>query len=232
MVKSKITTGVGTAHGSSSAEADGVAIREISTSPKRGVLVWPDDEQVKLHFEAYALALGKVAHAWNYLFEKLGRLFIIVAGGNPHVANAIWYAPDSDRTKLAILREAISTPGQTPWWLPEFPTAKEDIIWLINRAVEHIDKRNTVIHAPCVLATDREGTAMAASFNGHLLAKKLWGKEILVEFDWCERWTEDLSRFANAMERALHDRRLAWPNRPGKPDLRRKKDLLPKLLPE
>lgn len=196
------------------------------------VLKMPTDEEAKRQFDAYCLALGKVAHAWNYLFEKLARLFVIVAGGNPHVANAIWYAPDSDRTKLAMLRDAISTPGQTSWWLPESPTAKEDIIWLINRADEHMDKRNTVIHAPCILLTNSEGTEISPSFNGHLRAKKLWGKEILVEFDWCERWAEELSRFAQAMESALYDRQLAWPNRPGKPDRTPKKDLLLRLLPE
>ena len=196
------------------------------------VIVPPTDDEVQRQFDAYCLALGKVAHAWNYLFEKLGLLFRIVAGGNPHVADAIWYAPESDRTKLKMLREAISTPGQTSWWLPEFPTAQKDIIWLLDRVGDHIDRRNTAIHAPCTLRTDADGTAMAASFNGHLLAKKLWGKEILVEFDWCERWSEELSRFAVAMERALHDRQRAWPSRPGKPDLRKKKDLLPPLLPE
>lgn len=196
------------------------------------VIQFPSDEEAERHFEAYCLALGKVAHAWNYLFERLGGLFVIVAGGNAHVSNAIWYAPDSDRTKLAMLKEATNCPAQGFCYLPERPAVKEDIIWLINRTVEHIDKRNSVIHAPCVLRSDADGTSMAASFNGHNLAKKLWGKEILVEFDWCERWAEELSRFAQAMENALHDPKKPWPGRPGKPDQRRKKDLLPQLPPE
>jgi hypothetical protein len=195
------------------------------------ILSPPTPEEERLQFDAYCLALGKVAHAWNYLFESLGRMFVAVAGGNPHVANAIWYAPDSDRTKVDMLRDAISTPGQTPFWLPEFPSAKDDVLWLVERVRSLTDLRNSVIHAPCVLRTDGGGTAMSASFNGHGRAKKLWGKEILVEFDWCERYTEELSRFCRAMERALNERERAWPDRPGKPDRMRKRDLLSLFIP-
>lgn len=231
MSKSKIVVAVGSGSAHSSGKAEGVAINDLSELPKPGILTLPHEELARLHFEAYALALGKVAHAWNYLFETLGRLFVAVAGGNPHVANAIWYAPDSDRTKADILREAISTPGQTPFWLPEYPTTREDILWLVSRVKDLADMRNNVIHAPCVLRTDGGGTAMSASFNGHIRAKKLWGKEILVEFDWCERWTEELSKFSRAMERALYERHLSWPDRPGKPDRTPKKILLSRLIP-
>jgi hypothetical protein len=196
------------------------------------VISMPTPEVERQQFEAYCLALGKVAHAWNYLFESLGKLFVAVAGGNPHVATAIWYSPDSDRTKVAMLEAAISTPGQTAFWLPEFPSAKEDIKWLVDRVNHLTDMRNNVIHAPCFLLTGADGTSMSASFNGHNRAKKLWGKEILVEFDWCERYTEELSRFTRAMERALYDRQLAWPGRPPKPDRTPKNILLSRLIPE
>jgi hypothetical protein len=181
------------------------------------VLIRPTDDEAKRQFDAYCLSLGKVAHAWNYLFEKLGRLFVAVAGGNPHVANAMWYAPDSDRTNLKMLKAAISTP-QEPWWLPEYPSANIDIIWLVKQVIKLADMRNNVIHAPCVLRTDGGGTAMSASFNGHGLAKKLWGKEILVEFEWCERWAEKLSHFAQSIDRAIYDRQASWPEKPSKPD--------------
>ena len=35
----------------------------------------------------------------------------------------------------------------------------------------------------------------AAFFNGNPRAKKLMGKELLVEFAWCEAYAETLSRF-------------------------------------
>lgn len=194
------------------------------------VLTVPTDDEKSRLFGAYCLSLGQVAHAWNYLFENLGGLFVIVAGGNPHVARAIWYAPDSDRTKLGMLEAAIGA-NVSPFWLPEYPTAKEDIVWLAKRVAELTDLRNNAIHAPCILLTDAEGTQIAPSYNGHGRAKKLWGKEILVEFDWCERYAEDLSRFARAMEQALYGRQSAWPGRPGKPDRTPKKTLLSRLLP-
>lgn len=172
------------------------------------VVTFPTADEEKRQFEAYCLALGKVAHAWNYLHEKLGRLFATILRCDPHVTNAIWYKPDSDRIKVGMLGAAIST-QQDQWWLPDYPSAKDDIVWLVERVQNLADMRNNVIHAPCVLRTDGGGTAMAASFNGHERAKKLWGKEILVEFDWCERYAEELTRFAVAMETALWDRHLA-----------------------
>lgn len=195
------------------------------------VLTLPTDDELNRHFDAYCLALGKVAHAWNYLFEKLGRLFVVVTEGDGHVANAIWYAPDSDRTKLGMLKAAVGASVNASW-SNQFPTAKGDINWLVERVRSLTDMRNDIIHAPCVLRTNGEGTAMAASFNGHHRAKKLWGKEILVEFDWCERWTEELTRFTQAMDLALRGRQTSWPSRPGKPDRTPKKDLLLRLLPE
>lgn len=195
------------------------------------VLTFPTPDEQRRHFDAYCLALGKVAHAWNYLFEKLGRLFVVVAGGDKHVANAIWYAPDSDRTKVGMLRAAIDASVNAEW-PRQFPTAKADMIWLLQRVDSLTDTRNNVIHAPCVLRTDGTGTAMAASFNGHQRAKKLWGKEILVEFEWCECWTESLSRFSQEIERALTDPEPSWPARPSKPARSSEKDLLLRLLPE
>jgi hypothetical protein len=49
-------------------------------------------EQTKKAFEEYALALGKVAHAWNYLHEKLGRFWPrnrVQSGRAPGVASKL-----------------------------------------------------------------------------------------------------------------------------------------------
>ena len=43
--------------------------------PTIKIIKWPTDDEMKVAFEAYALALGKVAFSWNYLHEKLGQLF-------------------------------------------------------------------------------------------------------------------------------------------------------------
>ena len=231
MGKSKIVLAVGNASATSSAEGAGVSINEIAASPKTRMVVMPHEEEARRHFEAYALALGIVAHAWNYLFEKLGGLFVAVVGGHPNIPTAVWYAPDSDRTKIAMLRAAMkSSPDHR--WKPERPSAKDDVKWLAAEVNALMDLRNDLIHAPCSLITDADGTSMAASpLSGHNRAKKLWGKEILVEFDWCERWTEELARFTRSMESAILWPERAWPDRPKTLDRTPKKALLARLLP-
>ena len=55
----------------------------------------------------------------------------------------------------------------------------------------------------------------ASYFNGNPRAKNLVGKELLVEFAWCEGYAETLSRFAEmlANEVAFPDR-FQWPEQP------------------
>jgi hypothetical protein len=59
----------------------------------------PTEEQVRAAFEAYTLAVGKVAHAWNYLQEKLGQLFAVITGADRAIALAVWYSTDNDRAQ-------------------------------------------------------------------------------------------------------------------------------------
>ena len=67
----------------------------------------PTDEQIRAAFEAYTLAVGKVAHAWNYLHEKLGQLFAVITGADREIALAIWYSTDSDRTPPNMLKRQL-----------------------------------------------------------------------------------------------------------------------------
>lgn len=190
-------------------------------------IVWPSDEEMKIAFETYAVAVGKVAHAWNFLHERLGRLFVIVTGADRAIALAIWYSTESDRTKQKMLKDAV-TASADERWMPQLPKAKTDLLWLADRVISLTENRNNAIHAPCELimdwskvAPDRYGPlfGMAASYHsGHDRAQKLRGKEILVEFDWCERWAEELSRFTERAESALISDTYPWPDKPAKPD--------------
>lgn len=189
-------------------------------------VTWPSDEEIKVAFEAYTTALGKVAFAWNFLHERLGRVFVAVTGMDRDIALAIWYSTDSDRTKQLMLRAAVlaSKPDR---WLPRLPKARDDLVWLADRIISLGDARNNAVHAPCTLIIDSDITQMAASyFSGHDRAKKLRGKDILVEFDWFEAWSEDLSRFCEAADAALNFERDPWPDRPEQPGRRGRKDLL------
>ncbi len=186
----------------------------------------PTRDEARAILEAYTTAVGKVAHSWNYLFERLGELFCAVTEMTPAVALAIWYAPDIDRVKVEILRAAVmACPDDR--WLPKLPSAKSDLIWLTEQVSHLADMRNNAVHAPCSLITGLDGTSTIASyFSGHSRAKKLRGKDILVEFDFCERWAEELSRFTRAAQSALYAPvSPSWPQRPVKPNRKRKIDL-------
>lgn len=193
------------------------------------VVRMPTEAEEKLAFDAYCLLLGRVAYAWNYLFERLGRLFRVASKCDHQIADAIWYAPDSDRVKMAIFEAVVKA---SPLKERDGQTNK-DILWLIERVNNLTDARNNIIHAPSVLTIDAEGGRMEASrFSKHARAKKLSDKQVAVEMDFCERWAERLSIFTIEIHRALQDDSQPWPDRPGKPDRRKRTDLLAQLIPE
>lgn len=188
-------------------------------------IIAPSDKEVRARFEEYTLAVGKVAHAWNYFQEKLAELFSTVSRAQRGFALAVWYSSENDRTQRNMLRAAIVA-ALPERWPAKYTAAKDDLIDLLKRADTLAERRNDAIHAPCTLLTDAGGTEIAASFvSGHTRAKNLRGKEILVEFDWCERYTEELSRFVIAAERALSFEQIPWPSRPRAPDRNPKKAL-------
>jgi hypothetical protein len=78
-------------------------------------IVRSDAETIGTAYGAYVSAVGEVAHAWNLLLGNLGRLFVIVSGIDPSTATAIWYAPDSDRTQLAMLKAALTASPHNRW---------------------------------------------------------------------------------------------------------------------
>ncbi len=184
------------------------------------IVRWPSDQETAAAFEAYALAIGKVAHAWNYLHEKLGQLFVVLAGGERAVSLAIWYSTQNDRAQRNMLRAAVN--GWNPSHWEELPKATADLEWLLDRADEVAEHRNNAVHAPCSLYVGGRkdgGSEMgAAFFSGNPRAKKLRGKRLLEEFEWCERYAETLSRFTGQLETAIaFSGTYPWPKRPSKP---------------
>jgi hypothetical protein len=194
--------------------------RECMQEAQPRIVKWPTDEETKAAFEAYTLALGKVAHAWNYLHEKLGQLFVVISGADRNIALAIWYSTDSDRVQRGMLRAAVAATSGDRW--NALPKAHEHLKWLLDRADEVAEQRNNAIHAPCSLyiGGGEAGSAeMGASFfHGHPRARKLQGKKVLIEFDWCERYAETLSVFTQKLETAIaFPERYPWPEKPLKP---------------
>ncbi|SRR6266702_3029518 len=47
----------------------------MSSEASARFVKYPTDAEIQVEFEAYTCAVGKVAHTWNYLHERLGNLF-------------------------------------------------------------------------------------------------------------------------------------------------------------
>jgi len=95
-----------------------------SAEPNIVKVKWPTLEEATAAFEEYALAVGKVAYAWNYLHERLGELFVVVSGAKQSVALAIWYSTKSDRTQRDMLRAAVNA---IPSRWEKLPKAPDDL---------------------------------------------------------------------------------------------------------
>ena len=191
----------------------------------------PTSDELKEEFEAYAVAVGKVAYAWNNFQEKLAALFCAILGLHEYVGFAIWYFSDNDRAQRNMLKALVPVSERTTFKGRLPPTAIDDVLWLTDRANELAELRNDAVHAPCSFYTDAEGTELKASiisgYSGHKRAKRLIGKQLLVEFDWLERYAESFSRYVTEMTAALSVfERKPWPDRPVAPDRRAKKALL------
>jgi hypothetical protein len=191
--------------------------REQET-PQPNIVTLPTNEERKAAFEAYVAAVGKVAHAWNYLHEKLGTLFVVVSGAEKEVvALAIWYSVKSDRAQRDMLRAAVNATNSER--SERMPRAADDLKWLLDRANELAEERNNAVHAPCSLYIGGSGSEMgAAFFNGNPRAKNLMGKELLVEFAWCEGCAESLSLFTQRLATAIaFPDQYEWPKQPKLP---------------
>src|ERR1700722_11761652 len=104
---------------------------------------------MRVTFDAYALAVGRVAHAWNMLHERLGKLFVVIVGArDPNISISLWYSSDSDRAKQKMLTDAIEAYAdqQWPWTIP---SARSDLLWVTEEARKLGEDRNNAIHAPC-----------------------------------------------------------------------------------
>ena len=194
--------------------------RELSPSlAEPGIVKWPTLEEAAAAFEEYALAVGKVAYAWNYLHERLGELFVVVSGAEQAIALAIWYSTKSDRVQRDMLQAAVNAnPGR---W-ETFPKALADLEWLLKCADEVAEARNNVVHAPVsfyIGAREHGGSEVVAAYwAGNPRAKRLRGKRLLVEFDWCERYSEILSRCSDQLVAAISYPDVnQWPDQPSKP---------------
>jgi hypothetical protein len=172
---------------------------------------------INIKFEEYLLALGKVAHSWNLLHEALAQIFATLSNSDDRVAFAIWYSTNSDRAQREMLRSTLEIRK------PELkqPNAYDDLKWLLDKSDGLSMDRNIAIHAPCSIAIAGHKLEMMSSFfNGHPLAAKLVGKNILAHFAWYEARSDTLLIFARKIYPSLSSGGHSWPERPVLPTLK------------
>jgi hypothetical protein len=129
-------------------------------------------EETKKAFDAYVAAVGKVAYAWNYLHEELGKLFVVVSGAEREVALSIWYSVRNDGAQREMLRAAVNATNSER--SERLPKAPDDLKWLLDRANDLADARNNAVHAPCSLYIEGPVPRWGRRFPMETLA--LWAK--------------------------------------------------------
>ncbi len=165
--------------------------------------------------DVYALAIGRIAIAWNEYHEQLGYLFArFFTKSHYNTALAIWHCLDSDRTQRRLLRSAAAT--HLSW----NTKGLEELNWLLNKT-DHVIamQRNVGIHAPLSALFDVDGTEklLPVPGPGNRNAKQLDGKEVLAEYAHYELQIRRISEFASALRFKLVEGRYSkgpWPTRP------------------
>jgi hypothetical protein len=105
----------------------------------------------------------------------------------------------------------------------------EDVGWICSRADVVEDARNDALHSP-LWAYERGPfgiVVMPIVGFGHVRARKLFEKNLLVEFRWCRDAAVALSIYARAINESLSDPMRPWPDRPSWPNRGRTKKLSP-----
>ena len=118
----------------------------------------PTSKEMREVEDAYALAVGRVSVAWNYLHGALGDLFALVIGGDVELVLASWSSNENDRAQREMLRVAIKTASPGRW--KQTPEAPDDLLWILGRADKLSDVRNDAIHALVLLHIGLETVEM------------------------------------------------------------------------
>jgi hypothetical protein len=167
--------------------------------------------------DAHALAIGKIAIAWNEYHELLGKLFAgLFTLSHYETTLAIWQCFDSDRTQRKLLRAAAQQrlEGLTD------KTAFEELTWLLNKTDTILaQQRNVGVHAPLMALWEMDGShkILPHLTTGNRNAKHIEGRNILREYTHYERQIREMITFADALSKKIgyHKRDSGpWPDRP------------------
>jgi hypothetical protein len=174
-------------------------------------------EDVDNLWDQHALAIGKIAMAWNSLQETLAEMF-----GNLfdrpmyQLALAAWHSLTSDVAQQEMLRAvALAKFGADS-------KAYSEINWLLEKLKQHVShQRNFGIHTPFMILhkLDKSAHVLPHTITGNRKAAALMtsGKDALNEFIEYEREIRKLFSFAHGVLFNISPVRIgpeSWPERP------------------
>lgn len=165
--------------------------------------------------DVHALAIGKIALAWNEYHELLGELFAsLFTKSHYSTALAIWHCLDSDRTQRKLLRSASSE--HLAW----NKKGLEELVWLLNKTDTVLSQqRNVGIHAPLGALIESDGTRKMFPLTelGNRNAKQIFGQDVLREYAHYETQIRRMMSFAFGIKFKLTLGKHTddpWPERP------------------
>jgi hypothetical protein len=166
--------------------------------------------------DAHALAIGKIAMAWNEYHELLGDLFAsLFTKSHYNTTLAIWHCLDSDRTQRKLLRTAAET------YLSQRIDKKgrDELLWLLNKTDTVLSQvRNVGIHAPLsdLIGVHNVQSLVPIRSPGNRNAKQLEGRYVLKEYAHYEQQIRKMNEFAYGLrfKLSLGHADDPWPERP------------------
>lgn len=186
----------------------------------------PNKEEIEAAekaLEPYMLRLGRVAHAWNHMHESLGLLFCTICCLPWDIGMAIWHSLKSDRSQRDLLQGAITAADRDEVWKITYPKAKESVDWALQKINGLADRRNSAIHAPIFVPSSGEPELTPLTMFGNPNAAKLYGKDIIQEFEWYEDYANAIKKYIIAIEGSIGGRgTLPWPDKPVLPTVGQK----------
>jgi hypothetical protein len=158
--------------------------------------------------------------------EHLGCLFCKVSGTDFTMGISLWHCLKSDRLQRDLLQTALDAAIQDQDWIFIYPQAQESINWLLSKINALAERRNGAILAPIASLSGHLPELMPLTFSGTPNGLKLRGIDIIREFEWYEKFADELSAYIRQIEAALvttSDIPVPWPDRPLLPTVRQRK---------
>jgi hypothetical protein len=173
--------------------------------------VVPPDDELNAAFTPYIVAAGEVVNSWNKLQEQLNLVFAAITGMPKDMATSIWHSLRSDSLQRDMLLAAIAAVPHDG----RLAIILSNLIALVKHANALAQDRNNAIHAPVSLAIGNgKLVPFPVHFHGDRLAKRLLGKNIILEFNRCRDETNVLKEYAEKIETALKFPSYALPDKP------------------